>query len=316
MDVATATDRLAALLAAPRRYGGVALVLGTLILTLGLGLVLNPTAGALPAFLVLGLLVGLLRWWAERDQMLGLVLPVAAAFAVSLGGVRVGGPWFDAPALDLVIPALVTFLPGAALTMATIELAGRLDAVRVRPAGLRAADAAAAHLRHRRWACRWPGCPTGSRTRSTLGAWAPWLGVFVFAVGHFFASAAPGRAFGWLLCVLYVAYATQVRRGRCCWARSAAASWRAWSCSRSRTPCSPAGAARRSRSRSCRRSGSSCRARSGCEGVTELVASDQASGLGDFVNTLLTVVAIAVGVLVGTGFSERFGRATSRWRGL
>lgn len=54
----------------------------------------------------------------------------------------------------------------------------------------------------------------------------------------------------------------------------------------------------------------------GLEGVTEIVGADAAAGLGDFLNALLTIVAIAAGVLVGSGVSERVGRATGGWRGL
>ena len=53
----------------------------------------------------------------------------------------------------------------------------------------------------------------------------------------------------------------------------------------------------------------------GLQGVAEIVGADQASGLGDFLNALLSIVAIAVGVLVGAGAAERVGRATSTWRG-
>ena len=159
------------------------------------------------------------------------------------------------------------------------------------------------------------GFPDHAPNAESLGAWAPWLGVFVFAVGHFFASAAPGRAFGWLIVVLYVAYATQVLAGALL--GSLGGSFVAG------MVVLPVAYAVQSR-----RSGPPVPVTFlpafwllvpgalGLEGVTELVATDQASGLGDFINTLLTVVAIAIGVLVGTGFSERFGRATSRWRGL
>ena len=54
----------------------------------------------------------------------------------------------------------------------------------------------------------------------------------------------------------------------------------------------------------------------GLQGVTQIFGADAASGLGDFLNALLTIVAIAVGVLVGAGLSERLGRATATWRGL
>jgi uncharacterized membrane protein YjjB (DUF3815 family) len=148
-----------------------------------------------------------------------------------------------------------------------------------------------------------------------MGAWAPWLGVLVFAVGHFFASAAPGRTFGWLLAVLYVAYACQALFGALL--GSLGGSFVAGMVV---LPVAYAVQARRS--------GPPVPVMFlpafwllvpgalGLSGVTEIVASDQVSGLGDFLNALLTVVAIAVGVLVGSALSERFGRATSRWRGI
>ena len=43
-----------------------------------------------------------------------------------------------------------------------------------------------------------------------LGAWAPWMGVLVFAVGVVVANSAPGRAFPSLLLVLYAAWVGQV----------------------------------------------------------------------------------------------------------
>lgn len=54
----------------------------------------------------------------------------------------------------------------------------------------------------------------------------------------------------------------------------------------------------------------------GLQGVARIVGVDQAAGLGDFVNALMSIVAIAVGVVVGSGLSERIGRATSTWRGI
>jgi len=54
----------------------------------------------------------------------------------------------------------------------------------------------------------------------------------------------------------------------------------------------------------------------GLQGVTEVVGADAVAGLGNFLNALLTIVSIAAGVLVGSGLSERVGRATGGWRGL
>ena len=54
----------------------------------------------------------------------------------------------------------------------------------------------------------------------------------------------------------------------------------------------------------------------GLEGVAQIVGADQAAGLGDFLNAMMSIVAIAVGVVVGSGLSVRIGRATSTWRGI
>ena len=50
--------------------------------------------------------------------------------------------------------------------------------------------------------------------------------------------------------------------------------------------------------------------------MAEIVGNDAAAGLGEFLDALLSIVAIAAGVLVGAGIAERAGRATSTWRGL
>jgi len=117
-----ARARLDGLRAAKPRFGPLGTILGTPVLILGLGLMLNPSPDAIPAYLVLGLLVGGLRWWAERVHTLSLVLPVVAAFVVTWVSFGVVAPLLGVPPLDLVIPSLITFLPGAALTMGTVEL--------------------------------------------------------------------------------------------------------------------------------------------------------------------------------------------------
>jgi uncharacterized membrane protein YjjB (DUF3815 family) len=111
-----------------------------------------------------------------------------------------------------VIPALVTFLPGAALTMATIELAGgsMLSGSSRLVYGLQTLLLLTFGIVV---GAQMAGPPVDTPSSDALGAWAPWVGVLVFAIGHFFASAAPGRTFGWLVLVLYTAYACQVLAG-------------------------------------------------------------------------------------------------------
>jgi uncharacterized membrane protein YjjP (DUF1212 family) len=314
LPVHQATVRLEALLVAGPRFGPFVRLVGTSTLTIGLGLMMNPTAAALPAYAVLGVLVGLLQWWADSNRLLELVLPVATAFAVTWASFELAARWLSSPALDIVIPSLVTLLPGAALTMATVELSvgsmisgsARLVYGLERLLLLTFGIAMGANA---------AGLPDRADVAEPLGAWAPWLGVLVFGFGHYLASSAPRRTFFWLLLVLVVAYGTQAISGLVLGALGA--SFMAG------VVVLPVAYAVQHR-----RSGPPVPVTFlpafwllvpgalGLQGVTDLVAAESAAGLGEFLNALLSIVAIAAGVLVGAGASERIGRATSTWRGL
>jgi uncharacterized membrane protein YjjB (DUF3815 family) len=208
VTVAEAGDRLQLLLVAPPRFPGWVRVIGSGVLTVGLGLLLNPAVTALPVYLGLGVLVGILRIWSERSYVVGLVFPVLAAFAVTWAAFSLAQPVLDAWPLDIVIPSLVTLLPGAALTMATIELAAGsvisgstrlvygLERLLLLTFGIAMGIEVA-------------GLPDVHDRSSTLGSWAPWVGVVVFGVGHYLDSSVRPRSFLWMLLVLYAAYAVQ-----------------------------------------------------------------------------------------------------------
>jgi uncharacterized membrane protein YjjP (DUF1212 family) len=313
LPVADASLRLATLVVARPRFHAAATVLGHGVLTVGLGLMLNPTTVALPVYLVLGLLVGLLRLSADRYRPLDLVFPVATSFIVTWVAFSVVAPLMDAWPLDIVIPSLVTLLPGAALTMATVELSvgsimsgsARLVYGLQRLLFLTFGIAMGVDLAHG---------PQGEHG-VPMGVWAPWVGVLVFGLGHVLASSAPRGTFWWLLAVLYATYAVQAASGLVLSALGASF---------------VAGAVVPPITYYVqhRRSGPPVMVTFlpafwmlvpgalGLQGVTQIVGADAIEGLGDFVNALLTIVAIAAGVLVGTGLSERLGRATSTWRGL
>lgn len=313
-DVAVARARLDALLASRPRFGPWPTLVGGAVLTLGLGLMLNPTASALPVYVLLGALVGALRWWADRDSLLASVLPVAAAFAVTWVTFEVLAPLVVGSPLDVVIPSLVTFLPGAALTMAAVELsAGSMVSGSARLVyGLERLLLLTFGIA---MGVEVAGFPSLGESSPPLGRWAPWLGVLVFALGHYLASSAPRHTFGWLVLVLYVAYGVQAGVGLVL--GSLAASFAAG------VVVLPVCYAIQHR-----RSGPPVPVTFlpafwllvpgalGLEGVTKIVGASEAAGMGDFVNALMTIVAIAAGVVVGAGLSERVGRVTSTWRGI
>jgi uncharacterized membrane protein YjjB (DUF3815 family) len=129
----------------------------------------------------------------------------ALAFTVADHG------WVHAD-LRAVIAPLVTFLPGAALTMGVVELSAgelitgssRLVAGTLQLLLLAFGILAGSHLVESS-----PGAGIVEHPRDLLGAWAPWLGVLVFGVGIAVYQSAPSRPFGWLLLVLYAAWLGQ-----------------------------------------------------------------------------------------------------------
>jgi hypothetical protein len=117
----------------------------------------------------------------------------------------------------ILMPPLATFLPGGALTIATVELAAgqmvsgasRLVSGLVQLMLLAFGILAAGTLLH---------LPTEVLTDNPvdrLGWWAPWVGVVVFALGNVLHFASPARAVPWILLVLLATYAGQVAGAAC-----------------------------------------------------------------------------------------------------
>ncbi|MGP6172512.1 threonine/serine ThrE exporter family protein [Microbacterium sp. A204] len=192
------------------RFGLFLSILGHTLLTVGFGLVLNPTVTALPVYLVLGVIVGAIVVFGNRSPTLSLILPVLTAFAVTLLISLLVRPLVHDDVLRLVAPALVTFLPGLTLTIAAVELtSGQMMAGASRLVygiarlglltfGVYAGLSVAGN----------PPSPTGAGEQ--LGTWAPWVGIVLVSIGYYFFSAAPRGSLIWILYALVVAYAAQL----------------------------------------------------------------------------------------------------------
>jgi uncharacterized membrane protein YjjP (DUF1212 family) len=273
--------------------------LGHAVLTVGLALLLQPTVGAVGAAFVLGLLVGLLK--LPRLATLELVFPVVVSFVVAvivfatLQHVEIDNP------VRILIPPLVTFLPGGALTIATVELAAsqmvsgasRLVNGLVQLLLLAFGILAASVL------FDLPARVLADNPVNRLGWWAPWLGVVVFACGNYLHLSSPARSLPWILLIMLTAYAGQVAGAALfggllsgffgAVAMTPLALW--VETVRNGPPklvtFLPAfwllvpGAA-------------------GLLGVTELLSVDQQLGAQAVVDMLVTVMSIALGVLIGT----------------
>jgi uncharacterized membrane protein YjjP (DUF1212 family) len=211
---AAGLGELAAIASTPPPRGRLMRTAGHAVLTGGLALLLQPTAGGLLAALALGALVGVLK--LPRLATLDLIFPVAAAFvvAVTVFGITQFSGVGDNP-MRVLIPPLATFLPGGLLTIATVELAAgevisgasRLVNGFVQLGLLAFGIVAAAAL---------VGIDDRFLTDdpvSRLGWWAPWAGILLIALGDHLHFAAPARTVPWILLVLVTAYAAQTAGG-------------------------------------------------------------------------------------------------------
>ena len=194
------------------RFGRWQSLVGYSVFTLGLCLLLDPAPGDVVAAAVFGALVGVLRTFGRGQSPLQVLMPLLAAFVVSaLSALAVKYELTD-PGLRAMVASLVVFLPGAALTISVLELAAgqmvsgssRLVSGVMQLALLTFGIVAGIDA---------VGVPTSvvfAESTRQLGDWAPWLGVLVFAVGVVVANSAPARSFPSLLVVLYAAWAGQV----------------------------------------------------------------------------------------------------------
>ena len=208
-------DRLSEILRRPARFGAVGSVIGHAILAVGVALVLMPSLTNVAAAAGLGLLVGVAKL-VDRDRaVLAVPTPVVmAAFTAAMAFLAVENGLPVDP-LHALVPPLVTFLPGAMLTLGMVELvygdmvsgSSRLLTGFVQLVLLAFGLAAGAAL---------VGYSPEDLMDATAvhiplwwQAWAPWVGAAVFGVGAYVHFSAPPRSLGWLLVVVLTAFAAQ-----------------------------------------------------------------------------------------------------------
>ncbi|MBS1693151.1 MAG: threonine/serine exporter family protein [Actinobacteria bacterium] len=204
--------RLDRIVASARPYPAWVTVIGYGVQSAGLALVLEPTPLNVLAAGLLGLLVGLFLTAAQRITALADLVPAVSAFAVAaICIVGVHHLDIDHVGLRALIPPLAVFLPGAAITLAVIELtardtisgASRLIAGFIQIAQLAFGILIAAQL------VGVGATELSSEPINKIGPWAPWLGVAVYAAGVMFFLAPPLSFLPWLLAITYTAYSAQ-----------------------------------------------------------------------------------------------------------
>ncbi|MFJ9364406.1 threonine/serine exporter ThrE family protein [Nocardia sp. NPDC101769] len=207
---AEATAALEDILASPQPTPVWRLLTGNVVLTVGLGLMLNPTSTALLGYIVLGLAVQLLIMAADRFRLLSTSLPVLAGAVVTLLSFGFPNALGGGNPSQLLIPSVSSLLPGAMLTNGSIELA----------TGSMVAGASRTIYGFNKLVLLAFGVLVGLQLLGTLptvsphaghglGWWTPILGVLLIGLGHSWRASAPPKSLGWLLIVLYAAFCGQ-----------------------------------------------------------------------------------------------------------
>ena len=205
-------DRLADILCKTARFGPAGVLVGHTILTVGVAMLLLPTLTHLAAAALLGAIVGTTKLLNQKRAVLAVPMPVIAATLVSVlvfWAVRRGLP---VDPLHVLVPPLVTFLPGAMLTLGMVELAygdmvsgtSRLTTGFVQLVLLTFGLAAGAVL---------VGVSLNDILHSPAAfvevPWVPWVGVVVFGLGVYLHFSAPRNSLLWMLLVLLLAFSAQ-----------------------------------------------------------------------------------------------------------
>ena len=209
IEPAAARARIAEIRRLPPLFGPVQRVVGNALASAGLAVLLGGSWIGVATAGLLGGVVGalLLLQVPQRYQAL---LTVVASFVVALAVFVLARTGLDVGALpSALIAPLVMLLPGALLTTGVIELstgqmvsgAGRVAAGAMQLVMLAFGIMAAGALM---------GIPAVPLSSGSVGWFWPWVAIAVFGVGTMATRCVHPRSLGWVLLVLYVAYAGQV----------------------------------------------------------------------------------------------------------
>lgn len=209
------TDAVAAIRAArrrPPRFGAVATTLGYVLTTVGFGMSVEPSWRGLLAHLSLGLVVGVIMLTSRPLPGLAPILPTISALAVTLLAT-----WFVVDVahdglLRVITPALIATLPGMALVVGSIELAGsRIIAGASRL--VFGVTQLALMVYGVVVGVQIAGQVSPQGTAPPMGSWSYAVSIAVIAVGLYLYLSAPPGSLVWLLLIIAVAMLTQSAAG-------------------------------------------------------------------------------------------------------
>ncbi|MFC4337089.1 threonine/serine exporter family protein [Salininema proteolyticum] len=189
----------------PPRFSPLVMVLGCALLAVGLGLTRNPPIAVVGTYALLGLIVGLTHMISFRFQTLSLALPVVSGTMVTIIAFSLPDAMTGGDPIKLLIPPLIIYLPGAALTIGTMELA--TGSIMAGSARMMYAFNVLFLLAFGIFIGYELMSPEYSPIQEQpIGQWVAWLGVAVTGMGYYFFLSAPKHSIIWVLISLYAVW--------------------------------------------------------------------------------------------------------------
>ena len=212
-DLIEGRKRLQAILVKPPIYHPALSLLGHVLVTVGIALILQPTLGVVSVAAAFGFVVGAFRLFARsRGGILQTLLPTFSAFIVTAIALEMAKHGYAESPVRVLIASLVTFLPGGILAVATMDLAYG-DVISGASRFVTGVLQLVFLLLGMMIAASLVGLPASKLLvpvpDATLVTWAAWLGVAAFALGHVIYYSSPGRNLPWILATLFAVYAGQ-----------------------------------------------------------------------------------------------------------
>ena len=208
-----AMHQLQLLEAAPPLYPPWATVAGVTLLSLGFGLTLQATWQEAIASLVLGTLVGLLALLPRAQPKLSHLMPFVAATIVSALVLALYAPaGLRGAPINLMIPALLYFIPGDFISASMLELAhGRVaaGAIRLVHALFQLLTLAVGVTLGGILVGTHPNEAFRTAVTPEFGAWVLVVGWVIFAAGMVWCMSIRWRDFGWVVTMILFADAVQ-----------------------------------------------------------------------------------------------------------
>lgn len=207
VDPESALDKLVSIKRSPHRSGRLGMFSGYILLSVGIAFLIQPDLSLITYSSFLSLIAGFLIVMSYGNERLSLIMPVLASFTVSSVAFFMIGEGLMTGNLSLLVPPLIYFIPGVTITTGMYELASQ-ELVSGSSRVIYACMLLLLLLFGVLMGMQLNGFPQQEFTAIKITSsfiYSPYLGAVLFAAGIYLFLSVRRSDFPWILLVLYTA---------------------------------------------------------------------------------------------------------------